>query len=172
MNDKILLQNVRLAPDSIWGDKNETVVYAQVFTLDIRRGSMPIFRFYRNPRHSPKSLANRVVNYYYKTNVHDDALSFINGAAMQTAIWSSIASVWPRCETDRNILKPSTMIDISSDDSDGLLWCVYQSPLFDEYLGLFRHIKRSDLVPPTNFSPTIDISKIRLRRYLGSRGCA
>ncbi|RSM03612.1 hypothetical protein CDV31_010409 [Fusarium ambrosium] len=169
MLDTIRLGNVGLTQDSIWGNESDTLVYAQV--LETKYGSAIIFRFYRNPRHSPKSLANRVVSYYYGINVHDDTLTFRDGAAMRTAIWSSIATIWQRCATDPNVFTPGTVIDLSSDKSDDIIWCVYRSPLFDQYLGLLGHIQKSDLIPPTSRAITMDITKIRLIEPMGGRGC-
>ncbi|KAI8650124.1 Protein kinase domain-containing protein [Fusarium sp. Ph1] len=148
MTKQMHLKNLGFSPDSIWGDKNETVVYAQVF--GVRLGSVPIFRFYRNPRQSPKSLANRIINFYHDINVHDDALSFPNRAAMRSAIWSSIATVWSRCATDPNAFTPGTVIDLSSDDKEGFI---------------------CDLVPPADSALTIDITKVDLLKSLGRRGC-
>ena len=169
MTEIMRLKNVGLSPDSIWGDKTETVVYAQV--LKLHPGRAAIFRFYRNPRHSPKSLANRVVSCYHDINVQDDTLSFRDRAAMRSAIWSSIATVWHRCVKDPSFFAPGTVVDLSSDDNEGLIWCVYRSPLFDGYLGLLRHIQRSDLVPPDNSARTIDLAQIYLSKPMGGRGC-
>ncbi|RSL77403.1 hypothetical protein CEP51_009116 [Fusarium floridanum] len=163
------LEIVGLTQDSIWGNESDTLVYAQV--LHIRYGRAIIFRFDRNPRHSPKSLANRVVSYYHGINIHNDTLGFRDEAAMRTAIWSSIATIWPWCATDPNVFTPGTVIDLSSDDGDDIIWCVYRSPLFDQYLGLLRDIQKCDLIPPTSRAITMDITKIRLIEIMGGRGC-
>ncbi|UPK99626.1 hypothetical protein LCI18_010561 [Fusarium solani-melongenae] len=156
MKEVMHLRAFGIVPDSVWGDQNETVVYAQVIKLNLNPS---IFRFYRNPRHSPKSLTNRVVSCYHDINIQDDTLSFRDRAAMRNAIWSSLASVWHRCARDPNFYAPGTVIDLSTDDNEGLIWCIYRSPLFDEYLSLLRHIQRSDLVPPDNSARTIDLAQ-------------
>ncbi|RSL62933.1 hypothetical protein CEP54_005496 [Fusarium duplospermum] len=168
----ISLRRAGLTQDSIWGDKSNTLVYAQVLSTPYPYGRAIIFRFYRNPQHSPKSLANRVVSCYHNTNVHDDTLSFRDRDAMRSAIWSSIATIWHRCAKDLHVYTPGTVIDLSSDDSDGLVWCAYRSPLFDQYLDLLRHIQKSDLVPRTSRSTTMDVTKITLLEPMGGRGCA
>ncbi|KAM6511736.1 hypothetical protein FALCPG4_016735 [Fusarium falciforme] len=166
MGEEMRLRQFGLVPEGVWGDQNETVVYAQVLKLN-----PAIFRFYKNPRHSPKSLANRVVSCYHDINIQDDTLSFRDRAAMRSAIWSSIASVWHRCARDPNFSAPGTVIDLSSDDNEGLTWCIYRSPLFNEYLGFLRRTQRSDLVPPDNSARTIDLAQIYLLQSMGGRGC-
>ncbi|KAJ4325913.1 hypothetical protein N0V84_003299 [Fusarium piperis] len=168
MGEETRLLSLGISPDRIWGDKNDTIVYAQV--LRVKRGGAIIFRFYRNPLQSPKSLSNRVVNHYHDIEVPDATFGFRDRAAMRSAIWSSIATVWRSCAITPNIFAPGTVIDISSHESEGSIWCLYRSPLFYQYLGLLRRIQRSDLVPASSSAPTTDISQIHLLEPTGGGG--
>ncbi|KAM0426464.1 hypothetical protein ACHAPT_008155 [Fusarium lateritium] len=162
------LLELDVMPDCIWGDEDETILYAQA----LGQGRALIFRFYLNPRDPPESLPSRIVNCYHDIDVPDDTFKFQDRAAMQSAVWSSMATVWPSCITNPKVFEPGTVVDPTANDTGDITWRAYREPLFDQYLDLLRNIQRSDLVPDSSSAPTIDISKIDLLEAMGGRGCS
>lgn len=56
-------------PESIWGDEDESIVYAQA----LGKGRAFIFRFLLNPDRLSQSLPNRIVNCYHDVDVPSKA---------------------------------------------------------------------------------------------------
>ncbi|CAK7225580.1 hypothetical protein SCUCBS95973_005914 [Sporothrix curviconia] len=156
-------------PDCIWGDDDETIVYAQV----IGDGKTRIFRFYLDPTKPPQSLATRIVSYYHERDDLAAAPGFADRGALHDAIWSTIASVWPECVVE----PPSelgTVIDLSSNERGEATWRAYHEPLFEQYLSYLHGIQASELMPVHVEQPTpiVDISQLTFLSNLGGRGCS
>ncbi|KAF7867352.1 hypothetical protein EAF04_005435 [Stromatinia cepivora] len=157
-----------VSPDSIWGDnENETNVYAQV----LGQGRALIFRFHLNINNLRQSLSNRIVSCYHDLEVSNEAFTFQDRGAMRSAIWSTIATIWPSCITEPAILEPGTVIDLTSNETGEIIWLAYREPLFNQYLDLLRNIKPSDLVAQYHSPRIIDISEVVLLEAMGGRGC-
>ncbi len=161
------LLELGVTPDCIWGDENETTVYAQV----LGRGKALIFRFYLDPNNPPHSLSSRIVSCYDNLDVSNKEYTFQDLRAMRSAIWSTLATIWPSCIVETTIFEPDTVIDVNSDETGGIKWLAYREPLYARYLELLRHIHPSDLVPK-DFTPhVVDISEIIVLEPMGGRGC-
>lgn len=153
-------------PDSIWGDENETIVYAQA----LGRGRALIFRFYLNPHDRPQSLSSRIVSSYHDLEVSDETYRFQDLGAMRSAIWSAIATAWICCIVQPAVLEPGVLVDLTSDEYGYITWRAYREPLFHQYLELLRNICPGDLVAQDE-PPVVDISEVFLLEALGGRGC-
>jgi len=154
-------------PDSIWGDENETTVYAQA----LGQGKALIFRFHLNINNPPQSLSNRIVSCYHDLEVSNKAFIFQDRGNMRSAIWSAIATVWPSCITDPAIFESGTVIDLTSNDTGEVIWLAYWEPLFIRYLDLLRNIQPSDLVGRDHSPRIVDISEVIMLEAMGGRGC-
>lgn len=157
-----------VSPDSIWGDnENETTVYAQA----LGQGKALIFRFHLNTNNPPQSLSSRIVSCYHDLEVSNEAFTFQDRGAMRSAIWSTIATVWPSCITEPAILEPGAVIDLTSNETGEIIWLAYREPLFTQYLDLLRNIQPSDLVAQDHSPRIVDISEVVLLEAMGGRGC-
>ncbi|CAK7197882.1 hypothetical protein SEUCBS139899_000532 [Sporothrix eucalyptigena] len=158
------------SPHCIWGDEDETVVYAQV----IGQGKAVIFRFFRDPNASRQSLAARVVNYYHRNEDPAAPSGFETRDDLREFIWSAIAAVWNECVKEPQTSEPGTLIDLSSDDNGEITWRAFFEPLFDRYIDLLRHITADDLMPRgrTNAVPIVDVSELTILSSLGGKGCS
>ncbi|KAL6701710.1 hypothetical protein J3F84DRAFT_355556 [Trichoderma pleuroticola] len=163
------LKALGIVPDNIWGDEDETIVYAQVLT----KGKAFIFRFKRTPYILPESLPSRIVCCYHDLEVKHGAFTFQNRNSMRNALYSAIATVWPDCIKDPAVGDPGTVVDIFPGETQEIAWRAYQEPLFDQYLALLRDTQPSDLVAE-GYSPRIlDISEAALLQPMdGGRGCS
>lgn len=172
MSERQSLLALGVTPDSIWGDDEETIVYAQV----LGSGRAIIFRFCieREGVARPQSLSPRIVTCFHELEVSDDSATFQGRGDMRRAIWSSIATVWPGCIKDPTVLDPDTVINIDFDQDGKIVWTIYRDPLFDAYLELLlRHVQTTDLMHPSNSPPpVVDISQLELLSRLGGRGCS
>ncbi|KAL7937968.1 kinase-like domain-containing protein [Trichoderma chlorosporum] len=153
--------------DSIWGDGDETIVYAQV----LGQGKAIIFRFRRSDDSLPQSLLSRIVCCFHDLEVPDGAFTFPNRSEMRNAAWSAIATVWPHCIVDPAILDPGIVVDIVPGETQEIVWRAYREPLFDQYLALLGEIQPSDLVAQGDPPRVLDISEVALLEVLGGRGC-
>ncbi|KAM0446784.1 hypothetical protein ACHAPV_003748 [Trichoderma viride] len=170
MREGQALEALGATPDSIWGDEDETIVYAQALGL----GKAIIFRFQRSHDSLPQSLPNRIVCCYHGLEVPDGAFTFQNRSLMRSAVWSAIAAVWPHCILDPAVVDPGIVVDIipGEFETQEIVWRAYQEPLFDQYLTLLRDIQPSDLAAPGHSPRILDISEITLLEALGGRGCS
>lgn len=108
MREGQALEALGATPDSIWGDEDETIVYAQALGL----GKAIIFRFQRSHDSLPQSLPNRIVCCYHGLEVPDGAFTFQNRSLMRSAVWSAIAAVWPHCILDPAVVDPGIVVNI------------------------------------------------------------
>ncbi|QYS96994.1 Protein kinase domain-containing protein [Trichoderma simmonsii] len=168
MGEVQALEALCVAANSIWGDEDETIVYAQV----LGQGKAVIFRFQRSHDSLPESLPSRIVCCYHNLEVPDGAFTFQDRSSMRSALWSAIATVWPDCIKDPAIANPGIVVDILPGETQEIIWRAYQEPLFDQYLALLRDIQPSNLVAEGHFSRILDISEIVLLEALGGRGCS
>ncbi|KAL7901861.1 kinase-like domain-containing protein [Trichoderma sp. SZMC 28014] len=168
MGEGQALEALGVTPDSVWGDEDETIVYAQA----LGQGKAIIFRFQRSHHSLPQSLPSRIVCCYHDLEVPDGAFTFQNRSSMRSALWSAIATVWPHCITDPAIVDPGIVVDIIPGETQEIVWRAYQEPLFDQYLTLLRDIQPSDLVAQGHSPRILDISEIVLLEALGGRGCS
>ncbi|UKZ63364.1 uncharacterized protein TrAtP1_004595 [Trichoderma atroviride] len=168
MGEGQALEALGVTPDSIWGDEDETIVYAQV----LGQGKAMIFRFQRSHDSLPQSLPSRIVCCYHDLEVPDGAFTFQNRSSMRSALWSAIAMIWPHCIMDPAIVDPGVVVDIIPGETQEIVWRAYQEPLFKQYLALLRDIEPSDLVAQGHSPRILDISEIVLLEALGGRGCS
>ncbi|KAL5095238.1 hypothetical protein Trisim1_000017 [Trichoderma cf. simile WF8] len=168
MGEVQALEAINVAGDSIWGDEDETIVYAQV----LGQGKAVIFRFQRSHDSLPESLPSRIVCCYHGTEVPDGAFTFQDRSSMRSALWSAIATVWPDCIKDPAIANPGIVVDILPGEAKEIVGRAYQEPLFDQYLALLRDIQPSDLVAEDHSPRILDISEVILLEALGGRGCS
>ncbi|EHK41168.1 hypothetical protein TRIATDRAFT_78127 [Trichoderma atroviride IMI 206040] len=168
MGEGQALEALGVTPDSIWGDEDETIVYAQV----LGQGKAMIFRFQRSHDSLPQSLPSRIVCCYHDLEVPDGAFTFQNRSSMRSALWSAIAMIWPHCIMDPAIVDPGVVVDIIPGETQEIVWRAYQEQLFKQYLALLRDIEPSDLVAQGHSPRILDISEIVLLEALGGRGCS
>lgn len=187
MREGQALEAINVAPDNIWGDEDETIVYAQV----LGKGKAVIFRFQRSNDSLPESLPSRIVCCYHNLEVPDGTFTFQDRSAMRSALYSTIAAVWPHCIKDPTITNPGIVIDILAGDikdptipnpgivvdilpgeTQEIIWRTYREPLFDQYLALLLDIHPSDLVAEGHSPRILDISEVVLLEALGGRGCS
>ncbi|KAK4059805.1 hypothetical protein Trihar35433_10621 [Trichoderma harzianum] len=168
MGEVQALEAINVASDSIWGDEDETIVYAQV----LGEGKATIFRFQRSDDSLPESLPNRIVCCYHDLEVSDVEFTFQDRCSMRSALWSAIATVWPDCIKDPAIANPGIVIDILPGETQEIIWRTYQEPLFNQYLALLRDIQPSDLVSQGHSPRILDITEVALLEVLGGRGCS
>lgn len=156
-----------VSPDSIWGDEDETIVYAQTFG----KGRAHIFRFHLNTDNPPQSLPSWVVSCYHDLEVSDEAFTFQDRSAMRSAIWSAMAKVWCSCTDEPAANEPGAVIDLASNESGEPIGLAYREPLFTQYLDLLRNIQPDDLVARNNSIRTVDISDVTVLEAMGGRCC-
>ncbi|KAH7183687.1 uncharacterized protein B0J16DRAFT_322421 [Fusarium flagelliforme] len=155
-------------PENIWGDEDETIVYDQC----LGNGRALIFRFSLNADKSSQTLTNRIVNCYHGIDVLHETCIFTNRSDMRRAIWSVIAMVWSKCIGDPAVLEPGSVVDLTSNIYGEFTSRVYWEPLFQQYLDLMKIIQPSDLSPPGQHLPTLELSEIYIIEALGGRGCS
>ncbi|KAH7121548.1 hypothetical protein EDB81DRAFT_700447 [Dactylonectria macrodidyma] len=180
MADEQPLQALGVTPDTIWGDTDGNIVYAQI----LGDGRAIIFYFVCTPtfrRYRPSALQTRVVCAFHNHEVSDESSTFRDQSAMRSAIWSAIATVWPGCRTDPVVRRVGTVVELTS-TGDGIRWQAAQSPAFGQYIETFVDVKPSDLAPydhsrpydqprPYDHSrPVVDISAIILLEAAGDIG--
>lgn len=153
-------------PESIWGDDDETIVYAQ----SLANGRAFIFRFLLNPDRPSQSLSNRIVSCYHDIDVSSQTSTFANRGDMRRAVWSAVATVWPGCTKDPAILEPGAIVDVASNDAGEVNWRVYQDPLFQQYLNLLKDIQPSDISPHGQSLLVHDISEIAMLQASAAAG--
>ncbi|CAF9904907.1 MAG: hypothetical protein GOMPHAMPRED_002983 [Gomphillus americanus] len=167
MTERRSLSALGVSPDSIWGDENETIVYAQA----LGQGKALIFRFHLNPNNPLGSLSSRIVSCYHDLEVSNEAFTFQNRGAMRNAIWSAIATVWPSCINEPAILEAGTVIDLTTYKAGEIVGLAYREPLFTQYIDLLRNIRWSDLVTQNHIPRIVDISEVVFLEAMGGRGC-
>ncbi|KAL6829611.1 kinase-like domain-containing protein [Trichoderma sp. SZMC 28015] len=168
MGEVQALEAINVTPDSIWGDEDETTVYAQV----LGQGKAIVFRFQRSDDSLPESLPNRIVCCYHDLEVPDGGFTFQDRSSMRGALWSAIATVWPDCIKNPAIANPAIVIDILPGETQEIVARAYREPLFDQYLALLHYIQPSDLVSQDHSLRILDISEVALLEALGGRGCS
>ncbi|KAK1250107.1 hypothetical protein MKX08_010110, partial [Trichoderma sp. CBMAI-0020] len=64
---------------------------------------------------------------------------------MRGAVWSAIATIWPRCILDPAVVDPGTAVDIIPGETEAqeIVWRAYQEPLFDQV----THTYHMDIKP-------------------------
>lgn len=126
--------------DLIWGDFNESQVFAQVQCLDL----CIIFRYSLNPK-LPQSLPNRIVNCFHDLPVKDASKTFINQDLMREEIYSSIRQVWDQCVIHPSITAPDITVEIYEDLQGQNHWRICHESLYNQYV--------ESLLPISNIFP-------------------
>ncbi|KAH9204981.1 hypothetical protein DL95DRAFT_439266 [Leptodontidium sp. 2 PMI_412] len=139
--------------------------------VTLGQGRALIFRFHPNTNNPLQSLSSRIVSCYHDLEVSNKAFTFQDRGAMRSAIWSTIATIWPSCTTEPAILEPGAVIDLTSDETGEIIWLAYREPLFTQYLDLLRNIQPSDLVARDHSPRIVHISEVVLLEAMGGRGC-
>ncbi|KAI1076824.1 kinase-like domain-containing protein [Whalleya microplaca] len=168
MSEQAALTVLGVSGEWIWGDDNETAVFAQAFG----HGKTLIFQFTLDNSQRLESLPTRVVNCYHGLPVDDKSATFQDRASMRRAIWSAIATIWAECSDQPTVKDPDVIIDIFDHASTGILpdvsYSIYHEPIFNDYVDL--------LLPPSQLSveqpmDTVDFKSLTRLGSLGGRGC-
>ncbi|KAI9692025.1 MAG: hypothetical protein M1820_009600 [Bogoriella megaspora] len=130
----------------IWGNDLETIVFAQASGHQ----KTSIFRFALAIAQRPESLPARIVNCYHELPVDSASATFPDRASMRMAIWSAIATVWPK-------YLPSQ-----------ISWSIRHDNLFNEYVDLLLPLNQLSLQQSID---TIEFKKLVRLNPLGGRGC-
>ena len=153
--------------DLIWGNANESEVFAQAQSTDLS----VIFRCSLYPK-LPHSIPSRIVTCYYNLPAKDASETFLNRASMREALYSSIRRVWDQCVMHPSITAPDVTIEIYEDTERQIQWRISHESLHKHYV--------ESLLPVSNLFQdgeatlqsyyTIDYSSLARIKHLGGRG--
>jgi hypothetical protein len=153
--------------DLIWGDDNESEVFAQAQSLDLS----VIFRYSLSPK-LPHSLPNRIVTCYHNLPAKDASETFLDRASMRKELYSSIRRVWDQCVTHPSITVPDVTVEIYEDAERQNQWRISHESLYNYYV--------ESLLPVSSLFPNgeaklhaydyIDYSSLAQISQLGGRG--
>ena len=152
--------------DLIWGNDDESEVFAQVQSQEISI----IFRYSLNSKF-PQSLPSRIV-----TCFHDLPAAvcetFPNRASMREALYSSIRGMWDQCIGHPSVTAPDVTVEIYEDAERQNQWRISHESLYNQYVesllpfGNIFQWGRKEL----QVCNTIDYSCLAQIRHLGGRG--
>jgi hypothetical protein len=127
-------------PEWIWGDDEETTVFAQGFGSNLT----VIFSFSLLKINACDSLASRICNKFHGLQAPADA-SFPDSTALRKALWDAVHGVWPECILDPGISSLDAIVYIDSVGSsfDMLAWKVYHHPKFSRFVQLLSECGRT-----------------------------
>ncbi|MCJ1407364.1 hypothetical protein MMC19_001435 [Ptychographa xylographoides] len=114
--------------DLIWGDENESEVFAQAQSLDLR----VIFRYSLSPK-LPQSLPNRIVTCYHNLPAKDASETFLDRVSMREELYSSIYRVWDQCVMHPSITAPDVTVEIYEDAGRQSQWRISHESLYNQY---------------------------------------
>lgn len=119
-------------PEWIWGDDDETTVYAQAYGS----GHTIIFSFKLDATKPPTGLANRLCTCYHGLSVHHETTTFPDRPAMRKALWEAVGFVWPHCLKDLEICRPDAVVDVdgSSISVENVTWRVFRHRFYRRYI--------------------------------------
>ena len=150
------LQHTGFTPEWIWGNDEETEVYAQGYGS----GYTVIFSFKRNLDRDPTSLANRIVTCYHHDDDSDndngedigdvdEQLTFANIDAMREQLWKAVDEIWPQViQNEHDLKKIDSVIDIDAafmkESGFGPVeWHIYAHPLFSIFFRCLSEVQGS-----------------------------
>lgn len=157
------MKNIGVKGEWIWGDDNESLVFAQAFG----NSRTLIFQFEADES-TPCGLPHRIVNCYHCIETDDANKSFKDRSAMRTSLWPAVASIWEACIASPETLGPDIVIHVY-DHGECISWKAQHDTRFDSYLESLWPADRLCLQQPTD---AIDFSRLVRLNPLGGRGCS
>ena len=163
------LLNITMDPDGdvLWGDDEESSVYAEAHNNDLSL----VFRFSLNSKR-PRSIPNRIVNCYYDCAVSDQGETFPAKTLMFEAVYSTIRQVWGQCASHSAISARDVVSEIFEDSTGNLQWRISHEGSYWQYVEsllpaevFYQGLK----VKPRKFM-VIDYSSLITVRHLGGGG--
>ena len=121
--------------DLIWGDDNESEVFAQAQS----HGFCLIFRYSLNLK-LPQSLQSRIVTCYHDLSAKDTSETFLNRASMRKALYSSLREIWDQCVLHPSVTAPDVTIEIYEDVERQYHWRISHESLYKQYLELLSPV--------------------------------
>ncbi|CAD6591756.1 MAG: hypothetical protein ASARMPREDX12_005406 [Alectoria sarmentosa] len=121
--------NADVGGDLIWGDDEESQVFAQAQSHD---SCTIIFRYALNPKY-PQSLSNRIVTCFHQLPAKDASETFASRAAMREELYSSIRQVWDQCIVHPFITAPDVTVEIYEDAQGYVQWRICHESLYNQY---------------------------------------
>ncbi|KYK59811.1 Protein kinase-like protein [Drechmeria coniospora] len=162
------LNKLGVVGEWIWGDDEETAVFAQAYG----HGRTLIFQF-ASDQGRPFSLPSRIVNCYHDVQVTDPNASFADRPSMRAALWLALSSIWPDCIESPQTAGSDVIIDVgdagSEEPEPQISWVARHDARFNDYLDILSPIDQLSLQQPTD---TIDFKALVRQNQLGGRGCA
>lgn len=153
--------------DLIWGNDNESEVFAQAQRLEI----CVTFRYFLNSR-LPKSLPSRIVICYHDLQAKDACETFQDRASMRQAVYSSIQIVWGLCTEHPSVSSPDVTVEIYEDAKQQTHWRISHESLYNQYVGSLLPVSNPFQCGDVQLQvyDTIDFSCLAQIRHLGGRG--
>lgn len=170
MSEQPQLEQLGVIGEWVWGDDDETVVFAQAFSAD----RTLLFQFtLDDTRTNTYSQASRIVHCFHDVDVSDPKATFPDRSFMRVATWSAVASIWNECIQDEGAAAPDSIIDIVIDDKENrepmITWTVIHDSRFLDYLGLLSPLDQfKSLQHPFD---TVNFDTLVRYEQLGGRGC-
>lgn len=149
--------------DLIWGDDDESEVFAQV------QGQI-IFKCSLNPK-LPQSLPSRIVTCFHDLPA-EACETFPNRAPMREALYSSIRGMWNQCIGHPSVTAPDVTVEIYEDAERQSQWRITHESSYNQYVESLLPV--SDLFRwgkvELQVCNTIEYSCLARIRHLGGRG--
>ncbi|KAI9893009.1 MAG: hypothetical protein M1814_000893 [Vezdaea aestivalis] len=156
--------------ERIWSNPARTTVFAQASSS----GLAPIFSFRRvnvarkDPLPSnPTSVASRVLESYDHVSEKGKEAWYSGREEMGREIRQIIHDIWPACFKDPLISRPSTVVDVDSDESEQIHWMTYRHSLYSryiEYLDMHGHLE-----PTRDKIKCLEITNLPKHQQLGGK---
>ncbi|KAL9594509.1 MAG: hypothetical protein Q9219_006991 [cf. Caloplaca sp. 3 TL-2023] len=123
--------------DLIWGDENESEVFAQAQSHDLSLS----FRFSRNLK-LPHSFTNRIITCFHELPTRNTSEMFPDLVTMREAVWSSIRQVWYDCSKHPSVPAADILVEIYEDEHRQTQWRISHESSFNQYFDSLLSIKQ------------------------------
>jgi len=153
--------------DLIWGDDDESEVFAQAQTHDL----CLIFRYSLHAK-LPQSLPSRVANCFHCLPVNHTAETFSDREKMREALYTSIRRVWDQCANHPSITAPDVIVEIYEDTKTQNQWRISHESLYEKYVESLLPascVFQGEAAKLQSYD-TIDYSNLVQISHLGGRG--
>lgn len=151
--------------DLIWGDDDESEVFAQAQNDDL----CLIFRYSLRPK-LPQSLPSRIVNCFHCLPVNDTAETFTDREKMREALYTSIRRVWDQCANHPSITARDVTVEIYEDTGRQNQWRISHESLYERYVESLLPVSSLFHGEVLQSYDRLDYSNLAHISHLGGRG--
>ncbi|KAL8983335.1 MAG: hypothetical protein Q9205_002399 [Flavoplaca limonia] len=153
--------------DLIWGDDDESVVFAQA-----QRQDRSITFMFANKSKYTQSLPNRIVTCFHDLPVEDDHATFPSRATMREELYSSVRQVWDHCIRHPSITAADVIVEIYEDAQRSLQWRICHESLYSQYTASLLPINKLYQCRESkiNAYKTVNYSALVPVQHFGGRG--